>query len=967
MKHLTPRDCRHRQSFFSDKEAIVLEVEESVLNGDSLLPLSDTLQGRRIVDCLWLFEKAIKNERRKVRQGAQSLARLYCQPPFDAETIEEALAADLAESLLNMIARTFVLELNVARLEGALVGETPAQRFEYFLRRLRDQDTADRLLDEYPVLLEQVRIKLKLWADYSLEFLKNLCEDWKEILKTFYAGDPGLLKAAQLGAGDSHRRGRSVIILSFASGARLVYKPRSLAVDEHFSELLSWLNQHGADPPLLPVRSLDRGCHGWTEFIRREACTTEESVQRFYRRQGAYLAILYALEATDFHCQNLIAEGENPMLVDLEALFHPRFLEEDDGAAVHSLRTSVLKVGLLPTRFAGLKMSGLGGAGGQPVPEGAPQWENAETDEMCLVRKSMKMSGAENRPQYQGAETDALQYAGEIADGFEQTYRVLIGHRNELVATLRNFSDDEVRVVLRPTRVYASFLWESFHPDVLRDSLDRERLFDRLAGMDAPRAAEKADLLRGDVPLFSAKPVSRDLWTSDGERIENYFDESGMSLVSRRIESLSETDLHKQVWIIRASLVTLSSVAEGPRVRNARPKAERHVHPNEFLVKAIEIGDRLQELSSSGEELTWIGLMPDDTNSSQLAMLGADLYDGLPGVILFLAHLGALCGTARHTATAKAGLKTLRRFLNERSGMQMVGGFIGWGGLIYCFAQLAALWGDKELGDEAGRMAERAVEFAESDNYLDVTSGVAGLALTLRSLDQMEKPARVCGERLLSTLTRTREGAGWFQKQLSKQPLTGFAHGNAGVGYALLEIAAMTGESNFTTAARNAFDYERTLFSAEQGNWPDLRQSRTSDYMLAWCHGAPGIGLSRLGAWRHCQDELLRKEIDAALETTLRKGFGGNHSLCHGDFGNLDVLLVAATALGDHNWASHANRLAGAILDAAKETGWICGNALGVESPGLMTGIAGIGYELLRLAVPQRVPSVLALEKPGHR
>ena len=39
----------------------------------------------------------------------------------------------------------------------------------------------------------------------------------------------------------------------------------------------------------------------------------------------------------------------------------------------------------------------------------------------------------------------------------------------------------------------------------------------------------------------------------------------------------------------------------------------------------------------------------------------------------------------------------------------------------------------------------------------------------------------------------------------------------------------------------------------------------------------------------------------------------------------------------------------------------------GVETPGLMTGLAGIGYGLLRLAEPRRTPSVLALEPPTHR
>jgi lantibiotic modifying enzyme len=40
---------------------------------------------------------------------------------------------------------------------------------------------------------------------------------------------------------------------------------------------------------------------------------------------------------------------------------------------------------------------------------------------------------------------------------------------------LARFADAEVRVIVRPTRAYGLLLHESFHPDFLRDSLDRER------------------------------------------------------------------------------------------------------------------------------------------------------------------------------------------------------------------------------------------------------------------------------------------------------------------------------------------------------------------------------------------------------------------------------------------------------------------------------------------------------------
>jgi lantibiotic modifying enzyme len=137
--------------------------------------------------------------------------------------------------------------------------------------------------------------------------------------------------------------------------------------------------------------------------------------------------------------------------------------------------------------------------------------------------------------------------------------------------------------------------------------------------------------------------------------------------------------------------------------------------------------------------------------------------------------------------------------------------------------------------------------------------------------------------------------------------------------------------------------------------------------MTAWCHGAPGIGLARLRSLSHLDDAASRAEISTALATTLAEGFGQNHSLCHGDLGNLDFVMQAAEGLGDPRWRPQANRRAALILEGIDREGWLCGVPLRVESPGLMTGLAGIGFGLLRLAEPTRVPSVLVLEPPMPR
>jgi lantibiotic modifying enzyme len=188
----------------------------------------------------------------------------------------------------------------------------------------------------------------------------------------------------------------------------------------------------------------------------------------------------------------------------------------------------------------------------------------------------------------------------------------------------------------------------------------------------------------------------------------------------------------------------------------------------------------------------------------------------------------------------------------------------------------------------------------------------------------------------------------------------------------LLELAAQSGHNRFRNAALKAIDYERSLFSAESANWPDLRLNNqprpdapeTPSCTVAWCHGAPGIGLARLLCRRHFDDPFLQTEIEVALSTTLAQGFGSNHSLCHGDLGNLELVLEAAAAFPDSIWAARAQQIAAGILHSIQQNGWLCGNPLAVESPGLMTGIAGIGYGLLRCAEPVSVPSVLSLAPP---
>ena len=949
------------------------------------------------------FEPLVRLAQQRLRAGLSNLMSRQAQSPFDPFKVEDSLLQSLAKQFFQIVSRTFVLELNVARIEGKLTGETGEERFESFLHLISSRDEALRILSEYPVLARQLVISGQRWLETSLELLSHLCADWEAIKEAFCKGsDPGLLEELSGGAGDTHRGGHSVHILRFANGFRIVYKPRSLAVDVHFQELLGWLNDQGAQPRLPQTAVLDRGDHGWQEFAVAATCTSKDAVERFYAREGAYLALLYVLAGTDFHYENLIAAGEDPVLIDLEAVFHPRLftidLREAENVAATEMQRSVVATGLLPHRIGanedseGLDISGMGAWGGQISPWDAPWVESAGTDQMCFVRKPVPLAESANRPTLNGAEVNVLDHQASLLEGFTYTYRLLLAHREELLSEegpLFRLRQDEVRVILRPTRTYAQLLFESHHPDVLRDALERDQLFDRLwvpvpsvPHLERVIMAEHEDLLQGDVPIFTTRPDSRDLWHAGHEPLPDFFADPPIS--GHRAAQLSEADLTRQLWFIEASLTTLSGATQP--IRSVTGKKINHIQPvskDDLLQAACACGDRLISLAYHGEgEVSWLGLSYIDERRPKLLPVSIDLYEGLSGITLFLAYLGAISGEPRYTELARAALAGIRRNIEKNQpALTAVGGFGGWGGVIYTLSQLGRLWDDAELIDQAETLAESLPALIEEDTVLDLIGGSAGcigglLALYhARPSDHVLATAIQCGERLLSQSRRMPEGIGWLSAAAA-EPLTGVSHGASGFAFALYSLFAATGEPRFRTAALQAFDYERTLFRKDSGNWVDRRkpaaatpgdQEERENFCTAWCHGAPGIGLVRLNLLPYLQhDARAYEEIQTALNTTTSQGFRGDHSLCHGDFGNLEVLLQASRTLQDPRWKVELSRFTSLALESIQRDGWICGLPHGVEVPGLMTGLAGIGYEMLRLAEPDVVPSVLSLEPAGR-
>ena len=964
------------------------------------IQFSQELHEHKLVGFINAVTPLIQQTQKDLMAGVQQLAETEAYLPFNRDTVVKMLISHLPDQLIGPLLRTLILELNVAGLQGTLAANSTEERFEEFVLLLQEPDFVLNLFQEYPVMVRQLMIRIENWLTFNLGFLTHLCQDWEQIQTTFCPdGDPGLLIKVS-GTGDRHRGGRSVLIVEFSSGFKLVYKPKPMAVDTHFQELLAWLNAQGATPSFRLLKVLNRGKYGWSEFITATSGTSEAGVRRFYERQGGYLALLYALEATDFHFENLIAAGEHPVLIDLESLFQPHVegvnTKESNLTANEMLTYSVLRVGLLPQliwaneEYSGIDMSGLGSVAGQLTPHKMPALEKIGTDKARFVRKRVTLTGGDNRPKLNGKEVDVLDYGDAIVTGFTHIYQLLLQHRTALLATdglLARFANDEVRVILRATRSYATLLQESFHPDVLRNALDRERFLDRLwLGIEhRPFIAsaiphEQADLEQGDIPMFTTRPNSRHLWGHADEPIADFFDEPSMALVRRRLSQLSAADLKQQTWFIRASLTVLAMNTEpAEKPSYALTPNQRKASQMELITAVKAIGDRLENLAIWDEEnVSWLGVGLNFNNQWSLSPLGPDLYDGLAGVVLFLAYLGDITQEKRYTNLARAALPTLHHQIKQNDDWDAIG-FSGWGGIIYVLTHLAILWQDPNLLTEAEALVERLTPLIEEDQTFDVLNGTAGCIgglLTLYHVAPSEQLLALllqCGEHLLAHAQQMDTGMGWLVPGAGDLPLTGFAHGAAGIAWALLPLAERTDVDRFHQAALATIAYERSLFSSQMGNWPDLRKyyapgeirDKSKDYfMTAWCHGATGIGQARIQTLPYLDDADVWAEINTAVHATLASGFGGNHSLCHGDLGKLELFLQMAENTKQPQWQDKVRRIAALVLDSIETYGWLSGIPQAVETPGLMTGLAGIGYGFLRLVAPAHVPSILTMEPP---
>ncbi|WP_062344418.1 type 2 lanthipeptide synthetase LanM family protein [Herbidospora yilanensis] len=703
------------------------------------------------------------------RRAADRLVAAYP----GAAAFAEAFAADLVGRLSERAAPALAVRLAEAGDRGELPGATPEERYAGFARRAaREPD---------PAVADLADLALR----HAMELLDRFRRDERAVrgLMPGEAGGPVAFSAA----GDPHSGGRSVSVVRFASGARVVYRPRPVEAHLCLNAAIGWLNGRVPGLGLRTLRVVAREEHGWVEFAEARPCASAAEVARFHRRMGALLALAHALDTIDLHFENVVAAGDQPVVVDAETLFHPVLSADAADPAHDALVRSVDRTAILPRLLIGDQavqdVSALGGDPGVHAYSGIV-WEDRDTDLMRPVRGPRPFAGAANRPRLDGRPADPAAYVDDLVGGFRAAYDAIAEGRHDLDRLLfPRFGPMRVRLLLRPTRIYSELLWESALDDSGKRALS---LLMELSGHDAlQRAAapfEAEGINSCDVPYFWTSPDSLTIYAGDGIGVPWKLARTGRESVGEKLTGLGPADRGKQEWIIRASLATRAGAPshdpKGVDGDPPRPDQPSEAETGDYLAAAVKIADEL--LASAhrrGAAVNWLGLEADDEGGLAVMPLGGGLASGYLGVALFLAQAGTVTGRGDFLETARQALSPSPALLDALAAEPLLaeivgcGGFGGLGGMAYGLAQIGHLLGDAEVLAWSGRAVELAEATISERSALDVHDGLAGCLAAMLAIGA-ETVAAACADLLTG-------------RDLPPDLPDGFAFGRAGIAWAL--------------------------------------------------------------------------------------------------------------------------------------------------------------------------------------
>ncbi|MEC3875861.1 type 2 lanthipeptide synthetase LanM [Chryseobacterium salviniae] len=418
---------------------------------------------------------------------------------------------------------------------------------------------------KYPVLDKMLTVMAENYALHVANIFSNFHKDIDLISETFSIANDAAIIDIDTSLGDGHG-GESTALITLSGGFKLIYKPRSLDTSVSYNLFIDWVNAK-LDVKLKTLKCINLKKYGWLEFVPYVPVDSDEELKEYYYKAGILLAVTFLLGSKDYHSENLIAAGKDPVIIDHETIIQPVLKNQP------SIRTwdeahkipefSVLESMLIVNQDTGatLQCAGYGVAGNVETMDMEmkiihPNTIDSKRETRFVFRKLIK----QNIPVYNGKNIFVTHYKASFLKGFSAAYDLFMNAKEELLSPgspVNYFSSQKTRYIWRPTFVYfrilkymrgAAFMasFEAYHSK-LYELMSKAYQKEGFKNLQFILDSEMAQMLKGDIPFFNLN--SSDSHLQEGEIVE-IFKYNCVENIRQRIHILSEKHKDEQTGYI---------------------------------------------------------------------------------------------------------------------------------------------------------------------------------------------------------------------------------------------------------------------------------------------------------------------------------------------------------------------------------------------------------------------------------
>lgn len=746
---------------------------------------------------------------------------------------------------------------------------------------------------KYPMIARMLTIRTRTTLDVLETALIRMFRDKEEIGKYIFDSEQIELHKLRLLETDFHGKETGVFRVTTDCGA-FIYKARSVASFLFLNTLImKWCPEE-----LQKVRYLDKKDYGYVEYFVNEK-PDKERLDEYLRSWGALYALTIAAHTTDLHPGNFIIKNNKPVFIDAETF-------------------------ITPQTYA----------------------EQSENDLQRILNRGIFCAyGSVNNPAFQSESLGTIGLAifqtlklGEGSISLDECIKNFIGGFSETAKRIQDGKEDckrlmmsgefdhlSFRFLMRTSKIYQKLLISSLTPeragDKKRFSENINRLGNAYKNNCIPGAKEDIGMYEieslesGNIPVFYLRFTDNRIYSPDRAVSDRMFVCTPRDQFIKEVEKFTDDKIKWWCYYIGKILpIVFEEEKSTPEVRLCKRQCTDSVVAKSVLEKKIhDIYEKISSKCIMTEQQSryWMKKKHHGFYVSEL-----DYYEGRPGIAKFLYSYGK---TYDNQDAEKSAIMILETCLTRYEdiarispGSMPVSLMEGISGLLLVFDQIE---------DESNRMfiesgKERLISLLKRgrmNGALDLYTGLAGIIYVLAVLegdDRTEEMVEQYGKILLYSIA------------LKKTESTddSFAHGKAGIAYALMKAYQKTHNKEFKEKAIELLD-----------------QCRIPEDEKIWglCGGGAGMALAALEIEEDDQTDHIKTIIRMGEERCRMFYISGEESLCCGNTGLIALALKFLDITGETLYYESALELCDS-------------NMCTTDHPGFMTGLSGIGYYMLR-------------------